>query len=190
MPQFDLSAYTTVNERISQFWQKYPDGRILTHIIEYAADHVVIKAEVYTSAEDQRPVSSDYAEEVRAERGVNSTSMVENCSTSAIGRALATLGIAISKNRASREEMQKVDRLSQSHTDPYVSDQVRGPSNDMRASEKQIAFIRAIARQARIDDAELEEWCQEMFGCTVDTVGRRSASELIDRLRQRKEEVS
>lgn len=110
MPTFDLRDYVTVADRIAAFWERYPDGRIHTTLIEYAADHVVMRAEVYTDRADDRAVACDYAEEVRSERGVNSSSMVENCATSAIGRALADLGMTLSKQRASREEMAKVQR--------------------------------------------------------------------------------
>ena len=111
--RFNLNDYATVAERITAFWAKHPEGRIHTTLVEYAADHVVMRAEIFSDREDARPVATDYAEEIRTERGVNSSSMVENCSTSAIGRALANYGMSLSKARPSREEMQKVQRMEQ-----------------------------------------------------------------------------
>jgi len=62
--------------------------------------------------EDQRlgcPTSTGYAFEVDGGYGANKTSALENCETSAIGRALANMGLHGNK-RASREEMSKVER--------------------------------------------------------------------------------
>ena len=92
MPRFDLSQYSTVAERIDKFWEKYPDGRIHTEIVHFDADQVVIKAEIYTRLDDDLPTTVDYAEERPDTSPVNRVSFVENCATSAIGRALADLG--------------------------------------------------------------------------------------------------
>lgn len=111
MPRFDLSQYSTVAERIDKFWEKYPDGRIHTEIVHFDADQVVIKAEIYTRLDDDLPTTVDYAEERPDTSPVNRVSFVENCATSAIGRALADLGGEFTgQKRPSREEMAKVQR--------------------------------------------------------------------------------
>jgi hypothetical protein len=115
---WDSSKYTDVNTRITQFWELYPNGRIHTEIVLINEQQVVIKASAYTDRDDQRPASIDFAQESVADRGVNSTSWVENCSTSAIGRCLATLGFSPRGGaRASIEEMQKVVRVYQQKAD-------------------------------------------------------------------------
>lgn len=115
---WDASKYTDVNTRISQFWETYPLGRIHTEIVLINEREVVIKASVYTDRDDTRPASMDFAQESVSDRGVNSTSWVENCSTSAIGRALATLGFSPKGGaRASIEEMQKVIRVWKQRAD-------------------------------------------------------------------------
>jgi hypothetical protein len=111
MARFDITQYSTVAERIEKFWAKYPNGRLHTQLVHFNSDHVVIKAEVYLDREDITPVTIDYAEERPDTSPVNRVSMVENCSTSAIGRALADLGGEFTgAKRPSAEEMQKVAR--------------------------------------------------------------------------------
>lgn len=111
MARFDLSQYSTVAERIDKFWEKYPDGRIHTEIVHFDSDQVVIKAEIYTRIDDEMPTTVDYAEERPDTSPVNRVSFVENCATSAIGRALADLGGEFTgAKRPSREEMAKVQR--------------------------------------------------------------------------------
>lgn len=115
---FDLSKYSDVNTRLALFWEQYPNGRIHTEIVLINEQQVVIKASAFTDREDPRPASIDFAQESVTDRGVNSTSWVENCSTSAIGRALATLGFSPKGGaRASIEEMQKVVRVYKSKAD-------------------------------------------------------------------------
>lgn len=111
MARFDLSQYSTVAERIDKFWEKYPDGRIHTEIVHFTPEQVVIKAEIYTRIDDEMPTTVDFAEERPDTSPVNRVSFVENCATSAIGRALADLGGEFTgSKRPSREEMAKVQR--------------------------------------------------------------------------------
>lgn len=110
-----LAEYVTVNERIIKFYEKYPNGRINTHLLEVNSEKVILRATVYRDATKivRNPVtgeaeadSTGYAEELRAVGFVNKTSAVENGETSAVGRALALLGFEIKKGIASREEVQ------------------------------------------------------------------------------------
>lgn len=111
MPRFDLNSYSTVAERIDRFWERFPEGRIHTELVHFSDSQVVVRAEVYTRFDDERPTTSDYAEERIDTSPVNRVSYVENCATSAIGRALADLGGEFSgAKRPSREEMEKVAR--------------------------------------------------------------------------------
>ena len=67
-------------------------------------DEVVFRAELYLPGGDL-PVATGYAHEVRGSSPVNRTSHVENCETSAVGRALANYGMSAKGTRPSREEM-------------------------------------------------------------------------------------
>ena len=105
---FDLSMYETVEDRLIKFWKENPDGRISTQIIEHTLQRFIVQASIYRTEVDAQPWSTGFAEETVSTRGVNSTSALENCETSAIGRALANAGYATKGQRPSREEMAKV----------------------------------------------------------------------------------
>ncbi len=73
----------------------------------------IVEASVYRTEADVRPWTTGLAEETIQGRGVNATSALENCETSAIGRALANAGYATKGKRASREEMAKVNKANE-----------------------------------------------------------------------------
>ena len=105
---FNLEDYETVEERLIKFWKDHPDGQIHTKLLDQSAGRFIVEASIYRTEADARPWTTGLAEETIQGRGVNATSALENCETSAIGRALATAGYATKGKRASREEMAKV----------------------------------------------------------------------------------
>lgn len=115
MGNFNLDNYIPVNERLALFHKDHPNGRVTTELIEHNIESgfVMFKACVYRDREDAEPSATGHAFEERTQGYVNKTSYIENCETSAVGRALALLGYEISKGIASREEMQKVERYEQ-----------------------------------------------------------------------------
>jgi len=109
---FNLDDYETVEERLIKFWKEHPDGRIDTKLVEASATRFIVQAYIYRTEADQHPWASGLAEETISGRGVNATSALENCETSALGRALASAGYATKGKRPSREEMAKVQEQS------------------------------------------------------------------------------
>lgn len=105
---FNLADYETVEVRLEKFIKDWPDFRVSTELESFAGNKYIVKAYLYKSMADHVAFSTGYAEETVSERGVNSTSALENCETSAIGRALANAGYAAKGKRPSREEMSKV----------------------------------------------------------------------------------
>ena len=105
---FNLADYETVEVRLEKFIKDYPDFRIATELESFQSNRYIVKAYLYKDIKDEVSWSTGYAEETISERGVNSTSALENCETSAIGRALANAGYAAKGKRPSREEMSNV----------------------------------------------------------------------------------
>lgn len=100
-----LKDYVEVNVRIEKFYEKYPNGRIITQILSWENGVVVMKAEVYRDMNDAVPSATGHAYEKEGSSFINKTSALENCETSAVGRALAMLGFEIKKSIASKEEV-------------------------------------------------------------------------------------
>jgi hypothetical protein len=107
---FNLEDYETVEVRLEKFIKDFPDFRVETELVSFQNDRYIVKAWIYRTFADSTPFSSGLAEETISSRGVNATSALENCETSAIGRALANAGYASKGKRPSKEEMVKVAR--------------------------------------------------------------------------------
>lgn len=105
--RFNPDEYITVSERIEKFYAKFPQGRILTSVVEHSAEtgFILIRAEVYRDAEDTLPAATGHAYELRSAGHVQAGSYVEVCETSSVGRALALLGFEVRRGVASREEV-------------------------------------------------------------------------------------
>jgi len=119
MANFNLADYETVDSRIHKFYDKHKNGRIVTELVTTRINDAgqiiqyVCKAEIYRDLLDPVPSATGYAEEVLGSNPINRTSALENCETSAIGRALANLGFSTKGARPSQEEMQKAERTKQ-----------------------------------------------------------------------------
>jgi pyruvate/2-oxoglutarate dehydrogenase complex dihydrolipoamide acyltransferase (E2) component len=105
--RFNPDEYITVSERIEKFYAKFPQGRIITTILEHSAEtgFILIRAEVYREPDDALPSATGHAYELKSAGHVQAGSYVEVCETSSVGRALALLGFEVKRGVASREEV-------------------------------------------------------------------------------------
>jgi len=102
---WNKDEYELVSDRIAKFWDQYPNGRIHTEILLINEIQVVVKASIWRDIAETLPSTIDFAQETIGSSHINKGSFLENCATSAIGRALADLGFSPKGKRPSIEEM-------------------------------------------------------------------------------------
>jgi hypothetical protein len=204
MASFNLDNYETVEERLAKFWHDHPEGRVLTSVYYYDENRIVVKAEIYFDRQDERPVSTGFAEEIRGSSPVNRTSHVENADTSAIGRGLANCGYqSKAAPRPSRQEMEKVQRYGNDKSVEQVVDMLKDSFGDgsvvteeksvqikdpgAAASPKQLGMIRAIMREQGMNKEDSQFYTEAIIGRRIeklDEITKGEASLIITDLRK------
>jgi hypothetical protein len=110
-PTIYLEDYAPVAERIALFYARFPTGRIVTELVTHSDTQVVFKALVYRSPEETDAAATGWAAERIGDGDINTVACLENTETSAVGRALANLGLTASRSRPSIEELEKAARV-------------------------------------------------------------------------------
>lgn len=108
--------YIEVNQRILAFWELYPDGKIVTEKLSDDGKRCDFKASVYNG---DNLLATGHSFEFQSAGMVNKTSYVENCETSAVGRALGMLGIGIIESIASADEVQAAIAHQENNEQPH-----------------------------------------------------------------------
>ena len=166
-----LKDYVEVNTRIMKFYEKYPNGRILTEIVSWNDGVIVMKATVYRD-ESNVIAATGHAYEKEGSSFINKTSALENCETSAVGRSLAMLGFEIKKSVASREEVANaqlqqatINKSSDGFgTLTFNSTVPQGQNNNYVINEKQLKRLIAIGNNAGISYEVIKEQVKKEFG--------------------------
>jgi hypothetical protein len=131
---FNLQDYETVETRLEKWHGQYPDSRVETELIEASNTRFIVFCKLFKTEADPKPCATGLAFETITEKGVNSTSALENCETSAIGRALANAGFAAKGKRASREEMAKVNNAEPNQYEKKLAERRYSPPGTKSAA--------------------------------------------------------
>lgn len=168
-------SYAEVNQRIKAFRLVHPSGCITAEIVSMENGAVTMKASVFD--EQNHLLGTGFAQEKENSSFINKTSYIENCETSAIGRALGMCGYGVDVSVASAEEVQnaihnqqidekKLGELSKTYTE--LRTQLTNLGCDFRSDETN-TWIREKAKittqnlQA-LNSAELERLCKVYEG--------------------------
>lgn len=131
--------YVEVNERLKYFRENYKGWSLTSQIVSLQDGVCVIKATI--KDENGRSIATGLAYEKEDSTFINKTSYIENCETSAWGRALGNLGIGIDSSVASAEEVQNAQANQGKDTVP---------------SEKQLNYLKKLLKEVGKDDGEIE----------------------------------
>lgn len=107
-------GYIEVNQRVKAFRMIYPEGAIVTEIIDCANGVVTMKATAIDN--EGKILATGFANEKESASFINKTSYIENCETSAVGRALGFCGFGIDTSICSADELNNA--LEQQKTKP------------------------------------------------------------------------
>lgn len=127
--------YAEVNQRIKAFRMVYPTGSITTEIVSLVDGIVTMKTTIKDN--EGNVLSTGYAYEKENSTFINKTSFIENCETSAVGRALGMCGFGIDTSVASAEEVrnaienQKPNNQPKEETKPQQNKQTKPHKDEL-----------------------------------------------------------
>jgi hypothetical protein len=180
--KFDLETYETVESRLVKFWNDHPNGRVFTDLVFHDERRFIIKSEIYFDKDDMHPTATGYAEEIVGASPVNRTSALENGETSSLGRGLANCGYASQGKRASREEMEKVERYQAEPRKPIKSKEPKVYTPEQIAAAKiaisEVQIAQNISEARRIWDTNKDLLEVPVDGTTLKDALNAKAAQL------------
>ena len=138
--------YVEVNERIKYLRQEdsIKNYSIITEVTHIDSEMCVVKCSI--ADENHRILATGHAQEDRASSNINKTSYLENCETSAVGRALAMLGIGIEPSIASANEVSDAIAKQESDQKPVENMMDKAVSYLKASEDKQQAYDNIIKK--------------------------------------------
>jgi hypothetical protein len=136
--------YVEVNERVKAFraLPEFKSMSLETEIYAVDSESVIIRAVVRDEA--GRIVSTGFAHEEKSSSNINRTSYIENCETSAVGRALGMLGIGIDTSIATADEVETAIAKQEA---PQQVTEASEPEKEETLFEKSVNYIKAASNK-------------------------------------------
>ena len=166
---FNINDYETVEVRLGKFINEYPDFRVFTELLESSPTRFIVRASIYRTELDANPWATGLAYEVVTDRGINSTSALEVCETSALGRSLANAGYAAKGKRPSQSEMAKV--VAAGNATPTFKEKLEQRQNIYGAAGSKSAQIETVLRDSFAADKAESTPVVWSVGEVVDAIG-------------------
>ena len=161
--------YAQVPDRVQAFRSLEPEGSIKTEIVHMTENAVVIRAEIYNAS--GALLATGTAEEKANSSQINRTSYIENCETSAVGRALGFLGIGSEASIASAEEVNNAIYQQDNPPKPNIDDEIE-KAQKAKISDMKVSSLKQRIEEDGIDTKELckvykvkkvEDFTESMF---------------------------
>lgn len=167
--------YAEVNQRIKAFRMVYPNGFILNEMTSNDNGVCIFKSLVgYYDDGNQIVLGTGTAYEKENSTFINKTSYIENCETSAVGRALGMAGFGIDTSIASAEEV--VNAITNQNAENKVSKTI---DSDKKATPKQIEILLGVYK-----DDNLTKLLKANNIEKIQDLPMTKASELIGKLKK------
>lgn len=155
--QLGSKNYAPVNERIKAFRKVYPTGSIMADIESQDDNTITILATIRD--EDDNIIATGRACEKRSEKGINATRLIENCETSAIGRALGIAGFGVDTAVASAEDMEKIDETKEYEIAKGIAIPIKEALNQAKLTINEL-YKKQGMRVQDLDDFLVDKiWC-------------------------------
>lgn len=178
--------YVQVHERVRAFREVFPKYRLISEIISVGEDGngggiVTMKASVLD--ENGNVLATGHAQEKEASSNVNRTSYIENCETSAFGRALGNLGIGIDTNFATADE---VEIAIEQQEEIRREEKERREADAAKADELNKGFSAALERAGMATDEQIESIIKgcDITGTIVASIAKHYGVETLENLTQ------
>lgn len=177
--------YVLVSDRVIYFNATYPNGSITTGLVSNPdSDQVIVKATIYPEltvrndmGDNKSRTFTGYSQAIKGDGIVNKTAALENAETSAVGRALAMMGIGVLDSIASVDEINKAQGSTGQRTMKF-------------ATEKQIKWIRDTAREMNDqlgNDEEVDEWIETILTIKPSQVPIFKVKDAVDKIKEEAE---
>lgn len=137
--------YKTVAKRVDEFRKEHETNlAIITSIVDRDEETVVMKAEIIDK--DGRTIATGFAEEHRAASQINKTSALENCETSAIGRALANFGLGGGEYASADEVANAIQQQAEAQPKRLSFDEIRSRLKELKTQNEVDAYAKEVAK--------------------------------------------